>query len=143
MDFEEKLKKSANFDKLLQGLVILVANHRVGVKITKDFHINLIYKAEGGGVVNGREIVVTKDHNVRCYDNRDYKRRYESDIVEQVIQEVLTIIDWEKETIQEQIEKFVLSEKIDLSADELFLILQLFTNNPFGDPLRNLFRGII
>ena len=137
----EKLKKAENFHKLFQGVMILVSNHRCGVKITPEFYIQPIMKSEGGGVVNGREIVVTKSFNkIRCYDDNEYKRREESDVAELVIENLLARVDWDEETVQEQIEKFVLSEKIDLSSDELLLILKKFNNNPFGDPLRNLFR---
>lgn len=137
----EKLRKAENFNKLFQGVVILVSNHCCGVKITPNFYIQPIMKSEGGGVINGREIVFTKYHQKpKCYDDLDYKRREESDITELVIENLLDKVDWEEETIQEQIEEFIFSEKIDLPPEDLYVILSKFTNNPFGDPLRSFFR---
>ena len=139
---EEKIKSAEPYHRLLQCLIILLANHRAGIKITEDFRPNLIFKFEGGVKVNGCEIVVKKDYDgkIHCYDDFKYERRAESEITEKVVNDLLEKIDWTRDDIQNQVESFVLPE-IGLDSETLTSICSKFCSNPYGDPLRSLFKN--
>lgn len=139
MTIHEKAEKAKSFYKLFQGLVIILANHRANVKITKDFHPMPIFKCEGGGVINGKEIVFTRNQNeIWCYDDFNFKNKKESEIATDTIKHLLNTIDWDEKTIEKQINEVVGTE-IGLNENEMKNILSKFVSNPFGDPLRSFF----
>lgn len=139
---EEKISSASKFNRLFQCLVIILANYRSGVPIDDDFRARPICKCEGGGVINGQEIVFGYDRfsdKINCYDDFSYNRRTESDITEKVILDLLVNIDWDDiNNIEHNVTKFILKE-ISITKDALFKILVSFKNNPFGDPLRSFF----
>jgi len=139
MTINEKAEKAKNFHKLFQGLVIILANHRAGVKITKDFRPSPIFKWEGGGIINGEEIVFTRNGNtIECYDDYHSKNRKEPGISEATIEYLLNTIDWNEETIEEQVHS-IIGVEIGLDKNDLNDILYKFVSNPFGDPMRSFF----
>lgn len=153
MSLQEKIQAASNFHRLFQGLVIILANHRSGVKITPDFRPRLIFKCEGGANVNGAEVVINYDKfddRIHCYDDYVYKNRVEPDITEKVIKDLLEKINWDVKPVdgqiseeqsiqlQKEVNDFLLPE-IGIESDDLMNILGKFVHNPFGDPLRRLF----
>lgn len=147
MEIQEKIQQARRYGRLLQCLIIILANHRCGVKIDSDFRPRLIYKYEGGGVINGKEIVITFDrfeNKIYCYDDFSRKSRKEAIITEEVTKELLEKISWESQEedgviLQSQVEKLILDE-IGLPTDDLHKIILSFCNNPFGDHLNALFQ---
>lgn len=107
----QKIKEAGKYHKLFQGLLALISNHRAGLNVADpDFHISAIGKAEGGVVVNHAEIVILfnrYDDKIACYDDFVRKNRREPEIVEKVVEDLLTEIDWNGTTavpLQAQIE---------------------------------------
>ena len=139
----EKLKKASLFHRLFQGLVIILANHRCGIEIKANFSPTPIFKYEGGGIINRREIVISYSHfndEIRCYDDFDPSRGYESKVTKETVEYLLNNFSWEKATIQKEIESTIPKE-VGITKEELFEILRRFMSNPFGDPLRRLFEA--
>lgn len=144
MVLKDKINAASKYNRLFHGLVIILANHLVGGKIDKDFIPRPIFKYEGGGVVNNREIVIGYNEindKISCYDDYSYQRRLEADATELAVSLLLEKIDWSKtDILQDNIEFFIIVDSgIKLTPDELQNILSKFVKNPFGDPLRNLF----
>jgi len=138
---EKLIKKAAKFYRLFQALAIILANHRCGVHITKDFCPTPIFKYEGGGVINHRDVVIKYSSNdkIYCYDDINPNRVYEPRITEEVIIYLLKEFSWEEDKIQKEVEEKIPTE-LGITSVELFDIVQRFCSNPFlGDPMRSFF----
>lgn len=145
MKLENKIESAKKYNRLFQGLVSILSNHRCGVKINDDFRPKSIFKYEGGVIVNGKEIVIGYDclgDKISCYDDYEYNNKLskESKVAESAATYLLEKINWDVDEveIQEQIENLILSE-INISKESFYNILSRYCNNPFGDPLRSLF----
>ena len=142
MTLKEQIQSTSKFHRLFQCLIAILANHRAGIKIDSDFVPNLIFKTEGGVVVNKKEIVISSNNGCRisCYDDYHYKERKESEITEKVIINLLEGINWaDSENIKKLIEEYFLSQGIEISNDDLYGMISKFCSNPFGDPLRSFY----
>ena len=144
MSLKQKVEQAAKFHRLFQGLVIVLANFRFNGKVPIDpnYRPKLIFKYEGGAVVNNREIVIHYDHfdnKIWCYDDFDKKvGEKEAKVTEEVVLELLDKIDWTvDDSIQDQVESYF--EKEGIPKETLFPLVKTFCENPFGDPLRSLF----
>ena len=66
------------------------------------------------------------------------RNRKEADIAADTIKYLLTTIDWDEETIEEQVNSVVGTE-VGLNKDDMYQILGRFISNSFSDPMRSFF----
>jgi Zn-dependent metalloprotease len=145
MILSEQIKKASGHHRLFQCLIIILSNHRAGIKIDENFKPQMVFKHQGGVVVNGREIVVNFDefdNKIYCYDDWNDNRQTESDITEKSIIDLLSI-DWNNErtpnSLSEQIKSYM-KNQTGVEPSILTKIIENFIHNPYGDPLRSLFQ---
>lgn len=143
MDLLGKLAKASLYHTLFQALIIIVANHKCGVKITKDFKPFAIFKSQGGGIINKKEIVISYSvwqDDITCYDDfSDIPGGKESIITKETVHYLLDTFSWDKDADMKSEIESVIPSMVGITKEDLFNIVDRFCNNPYGNPLTVLF----
>lgn len=127
----------------LQAVIAIVSNYRAGVDIESgDYRPRGIYKAEGGVIVDGRDIVIIRSYGIiKCYDDFDDNETDIPKIVKEVVEEILSIEKPDPLRTEDTLIEYAV-KNTDTSEEILRKSVGRFVGNPFGgDSLRRLFQS--
>jgi len=125
---EEKRELLQPYHRVFQGIVSLFSNIEF-----KNFECNLIFKCEGGIVVNKREIAIHEEYVIDDFKHNFKESTKEEEVVVKIIEDIFTNVDFNN--LPNSLQEWV-NERFEVIVS---LTLTNFIENPFGDPLRSFF----
>lgn len=137
----EIVQKYADYHRELQAVIAIVGDYRTGIDIKdRRYHPRGIYKAEGGVIVDNKEIVIKrKDGVIWCYNDWNKKEMDAPKIVKEVVEEILVLKTQPKGNIVEVLLEYA-EKNTDASREILKEKISRFASDPYGgDSLRGLF----